>query len=205
MRERFLHNYVLALHKRIFDSAHRAHRREQGVRALMHHIGNIAQVSLGKLVDARLVSGAVYDDGRMAAGKGDNRRELRFGDKVRRLDVHGHAEFIRRLKILNRRHEGVEADKVEAQLLTFRRYHAVVFEVSWKMEGFGEIAVFRNSAQIYRLAIQLKLFPIGNEAAYAELLMVLTFGSHDLQFIALGIFRRPKLIAGSLECEVALG
>ena len=205
MRERFLHNYVLALHKRIFDSAHRAHRREEGVRALMHHVRDIAQVGLGELIDARLVSGAVDYDGRMASGERDDSREFRLGHEVRRLDVHGHAEFIRRLKVLSRRHEGVEADKVEAQLLALRRYHAVVFEVTRQVEGLREIAVLCHPTQIYGLAVQLELFTISDKTANAELLSVRTFWSRDLQFIALRALRRPTLIACSLESEVAFG
>ena len=130
VRKRPGHDYVLALHQRVLDAAHRAHRGEQRVRARVHQVRHVPQVDFGHAVDARLVSGAVDHDGRVPPRECDDRGELGHGDEIGRLDMHRHAQLVRRLQVLLRRHERVEAHEVESQLLPLRGDHAVVVQVA---------------------------------------------------------------------------
>ena len=81
--KRLRHGRILPRHKSVLDAAQRAHRRKKGVRARMHHFRHVAQVRLGQAVDARLVSRAVDDDGRMPPRERDDRGELWLGHEVR--------------------------------------------------------------------------------------------------------------------------
>ena len=170
--ERCIHRRILAGHQRILDSAHGAHRRKQRIGALVHHLRHVAQIRLGDAIDARLVPGAVDHHRRMPPRKRDDGGELGLRHEVGRFDVHDHAQLVRRLQILHRRHERMETHKVEAQLFALRGDHAVVVEVARKVKRLREVAVLGDSAQVDRLAVQAKLLAFGNEPPYAELLPI---------------------------------
>ena len=154
VRERLGHDCVLPLHERVLDAAHRAHRGEQRVRARVHQVRHVPQVDLGHAVDARLVAGAVDHDGRMPPREGYDRGELGHGDEVGRLDVHRHAQLVRRLQVLRRRHERVEAHEVEPQFLPLRGDHAVVVQVARQVDRLRKIAMLSHAPQVDRPAVE---------------------------------------------------
>ena len=170
---------------------------------VVHELRHVLQVCLRQPVDARLVAGAVDDDGRMPAREGDDRGELVLAHEVGRLHLNEHAEFVRRLEILLRRDEGVEAHEVETELLALRRDHPVIREIPRQMDRLRKVAVFRHAAQIDGLAVEPKLRTVRDEPTDAKQLTVLALRRRERQRIAFRIFGRPEFKPRRRQREVA--
>ena len=139
----------------------------------------------------------------MAAREGDDGLVLGERHEIRRLDVDEHPQLVGRVEIFLRRDERVEADEVEPKLLSPARHHPPVVAVARHVHRLWKVPMFRDAAQVDRLAVQEEPFADGGQPTQAKHLRMRFAGRSQRQPVTLRRLRGPELVSCRREDDVA--